>query len=130
MDMFPHMAKEWKGMCAYMFSFPYLAKRYYQISLFLSIFWTFEANLRGLFMLLKRFKTLFCSKYTQKLPKTSNLLQSVRMTIVQCSIDSFRQKVPYCVDQFCYKKHPRGEKKIRMNRFYTFFFTENKHPVL
>ena len=54
---------------------------YYQISLFLSIFWTFEAALRGLFMLKKCLKILFCSKYTQKLPKNSNVLQFVWMTM-------------------------------------------------
>ena len=65
------------------------------ISLFLRFSFTFEADLKRLLMLLKCLKTLFCLKYTQKLPKNSNLLQSVRMimgvllpppTTVQCSI--------------------------------------------
>ena len=46
-----------------------------------AFFWNLEVDLRGLLMFKKCLKTLFCSKYTQKLPKNSNLLQSCRMTM-------------------------------------------------
>ena len=42
---------------------------YYQISLFLSIFWNFEADLMGFIHTLKMFKNTFLLKIYQKLPK-------------------------------------------------------------
>ena len=42
---------------------------YYQISLFLSIFWNFEADLRGFIDTLKMFRNTFLLKIYQKLPK-------------------------------------------------------------
>ena len=53
MDMFPHMEKNNRACMPIRVLFLIWPKDpfYYQISLFLTIFWTFEADLRGLFML-------------------------------------------------------------------------------
>ena len=44
---------------------------YCQISLFLSMFWTFEADLRGLFMLYKYLKKIYTQNIPNKLKFTS-----------------------------------------------------------
>ena len=68
-------------LCVYLSLFGMDIHFLYQISLLFSIFGNFEVDLRGFFMLWKFLKTLICSKYIQKLPKNSNLLQSIRMTM-------------------------------------------------
>ena len=83
MDMLPHMVKEQEGMYAYRRTFSYLAWRPTLLPNFL-IFEHFVdvwSWFKGATIAVKMFKTLFCSKYTQKFPKNSNLLQSVQMTI-------------------------------------------------